>query len=160
MTPLQPLTPVTPTINISLIMPPTTSPPASTAPTTYTTTAITPLATTIPIADTNALPHGPNLATLCNNVTSETVSYEAISGDTLTGVARGQTGTRNRSWDAGTVVSPGICSACGCPPSGVLNIPLTPVQSKPDVPIVGGHVQAYYVNLPGSPVVGLAVPGD
>ncbi|MNB67238.1 hypothetical protein D3C81_309250 [compost metagenome] len=67
--------------------------------------AITDTDTTIPLVSVAALPSGPNIATIGSDEMAEVVVYTAISGNALTGVTRGFSGTTAKSWGAGVKVA-------------------------------------------------------
>jgi hypothetical protein len=79
------------------------------SPPTKLSSSITALQTTIEVDDITCLPSAPNIATIGNEVTAETISYTGISGNILTGVTRGidVTGTYGiaRAWNKGIVVA-------------------------------------------------------
>ena len=60
--------------------------------------------TTIPLLDTSVLPDPPNICTIGTGEDAETVLYEGIDGDDLTGVTRGFQG-QARGWSAGIKVA-------------------------------------------------------
>jgi hypothetical protein len=60
--------------------------------------------TTIEVTDASNLPDGPNLATIGSDETAETIRYDEIIGNELTGVERGFQGA-SKAWGAGSKVA-------------------------------------------------------
>jgi len=77
------------------------------SPVTWTDASITATQTTIPVANISVFPSAPNTATIVDafRMVSETVRYNGISGNTLTGCTRGFGGTTARSWEVGRLIA-------------------------------------------------------
>ena len=60
--------------------------------------------TVIKVADVNAFPDAPNLATIGTDEDAETILYSAKSGDSLSGCTRGVEGTA-KSWSSGAIIA-------------------------------------------------------
>jgi hypothetical protein len=80
-------------------------PAQSNSPQTELSAGISSTETTLPVADTSKLPAAPNLVTIGNDETAETVLYTGISGNTLTGVTRGFDTSTPKAWAAGAKVA-------------------------------------------------------
>lgn len=80
-------------------------PPMPNSPQTELSAAITDTATTISVTNAAVLPAGPNMATIGSDETAETILYSAVSGNSLTGVTRGFSGTTAKTWSAGAKVA-------------------------------------------------------
>ncbi|QNK54571.1 hypothetical protein [Paenibacillus sp. PAMC21692] len=74
------------------------------SPVTELSAAIDAAATTITVLNGNALPDAPNIATIGQGDTAETVQYSGKTGNTLSEVVRGFEGTA-RSWTSGTKIA-------------------------------------------------------
>ncbi|OZQ72141.1 hypothetical protein, partial [Paenibacillus sp. VTT E-133291] len=74
------------------------------SPATELTAAITDVATTVSVLDASKLPDAPNIATIGVDESAETVRYEGKSGNDLTGVTRGFSGTAAKAWATGVGV--------------------------------------------------------
>ncbi len=59
---------------------------------------------TVPVVDASKVPAAPNLATIGNDETAETILYTAKSGNTLTGVTRGFQGGA-KAWGTGSKIA-------------------------------------------------------
>lgn len=66
---------------------------------------ITADATSMTVADGNALPAAPNIAVIGDESNAEVVIYNAKSGNTLSGLIRGLGGTTASAWTTGTSVA-------------------------------------------------------
>lgn len=66
---------------------------------------ITADATSMTVADGNALPAAPNIAVIGDESNAEVVIYNAKSGNTLSGLIRGSGGTTASAWTTGTPVA-------------------------------------------------------
>lgn len=66
---------------------------------------ITADATSMTVADGNALPAAPNIAVIGDESNAEVVIYNAKSGNTLSGLVRGSGGTTASAWTTGTEVA-------------------------------------------------------
>lgn len=66
---------------------------------------ITADATSMTVADGNALPAAPNIAVIGDESNAEVVIYNAKSGNTLSGLIRGSGGTTASTWTTGTPVA-------------------------------------------------------
>lgn len=66
---------------------------------------ITADATSMTVADGNALPAAPNIAVIGDESNAEVVIYNAKSGNTLSGLIRGSGGTTASAWTTGTSVA-------------------------------------------------------
>ncbi|WP_419885177.1 hypothetical protein [Paenibacillus sp. B-A-8] len=75
------------------------------SPVTELTAAITDVATTVSVLDASKLPDAPNIATIGVDETAETIKYTGKSGNTLTGVTRGFSGTAAKAWAIGVGVA-------------------------------------------------------
>ncbi|MEK5181728.1 right-handed parallel beta-helix repeat-containing protein [Paenibacillus odorifer] len=75
------------------------------SPATELTAAITDVATTVSVLDASKLPDAPNIATIGVDESAETVRYEGKSGNDLTGVTRGFSGTGAKAWTTGVGVA-------------------------------------------------------
>lgn len=80
-------------------------PAVANSPATELSAAITDIQTTITLLDASKLPDAPNIATIGVDETAETVRYEGKSGNTLTGVTRGFSGTVAKAWGIGVGVA-------------------------------------------------------
>lgn len=67
--------------------------------------ALTISATTVSVLDASKLPDAPNIATIGVDESAETVRYEGKSGNDLTGVTRGFSGTVAKAWGVGSGVA-------------------------------------------------------
>ncbi|NOU63183.1 hypothetical protein GC096_03870 [Paenibacillus sp. LMG 31461] len=79
-------------------------PALANSPQTELSAAITDVETTLSVVNAGLLPAAPNLATIGNDETAETILYTGISGNDLTGVTRGFQSTA-KSWSIGAQVS-------------------------------------------------------
>ena len=77
------------------------------SPVTWTDASITATQTAIPVADISVFPAAPNTATIVDafRMVSETVQYNGIIGNTLTGCTRGFGGTTAQRWEAGRLIA-------------------------------------------------------
>jgi hypothetical protein len=75
------------------------------SPATELTAAITDVQTTVSVLDAAKLPDAPNIATIGVDESAETVRYEGKSGNDLTGVTRGFSGTMAKAWGVGVGVA-------------------------------------------------------
>ncbi|OMC94376.1 NosD domain-containing protein [Paenibacillus odorifer] len=75
------------------------------SPATELTAAITDVATTVSVLDASKLPDAPNIATIGVDESAETVRYAGKSGNDLTGVTRGFSGTVAKAWATGVGVA-------------------------------------------------------
>lgn len=75
------------------------------SPKTELTADITADATSMTVADGNALPAAPNIAVIGDESNAEVVIYNAKSGNTLSGLIRGSGGTTASTWTTGTPVA-------------------------------------------------------
>lgn len=75
------------------------------SPQTTLTADITAAATSMTVADASVLPSAPNLCTIGEDENAEVVLYNAISGNVVSGLIRGQSGTVASVWEAGTVIA-------------------------------------------------------
>ncbi|OMD32087.1 GDSL-type esterase/lipase family protein [Paenibacillus odorifer] len=75
------------------------------SPATELTAAITDVATTVSVLDASKLPDAPNIATIGVDESAETIKYTGKSGNTLTGVTRGFSGTVAKAWATGVGVA-------------------------------------------------------
>ncbi|MFT9848523.1 hypothetical protein [Aneurinibacillus sp. REN35] len=75
-------------------------PAMSNSPLTSLAAAITAIQTTIDVVDGSKLPAAPNLATIGNGESAETILYTSKSGNALSGVTRGLQGT-SQAWSSG-----------------------------------------------------------
>lgn len=80
-------------------------PAIANSPATELSAAITDIQTTITLLDASKLPDAPNIATIGVDETAETVRYEGKSGNDLTGVTRGFSGTAAKAWAVGVGVA-------------------------------------------------------
>ncbi|MEK5414403.1 hypothetical protein [Paenibacillus sp. FSL L8-0708] len=80
-------------------------PAAPNSPATELSAAITDIQTTITLLDASKLPDAPNIATIGVDESAETVRYEGKSGNDLTGVTRGFSGTVAKAWAVGVGVA-------------------------------------------------------
>lgn len=80
-------------------------PAAANSPATELTAAITDVQTTVSVLDASKLPDAPNIATIGVDESAETVRYEGKSGNDLTGVTRGFSGTTAKAWATGVGVA-------------------------------------------------------
>ncbi|ETT41436.1 putative tail fiber protein [Paenibacillus sp. FSL R7-269] len=80
-------------------------PAAANSPATELTAAITDVQTTVSVLDASKLPDAPNIATIGVDESAETVRYEGKSGNDLTGVTRGFSGTVAKAWAIGSGVA-------------------------------------------------------
>lgn len=79
-------------------------PAMANSPKTELSAAITATDTTIKVVDATKLPAGPNIMTILSGDTSETISYAAVSSNSLTGCVRGLNGTA-KAWSTGMKVA-------------------------------------------------------
>ncbi|WP_339191979.1 hypothetical protein NST68_21160 [Paenibacillus sp. FSL E2-0230] len=75
------------------------------SPATELTAALTDVATTVSVLDASKLPDAPNIATIGVDESAETIKYTGKSGNTLTGVTRGFSGTAAKAWGVGVGVA-------------------------------------------------------
>lgn len=61
--------------------------------------------TSMTVADATVLPTAPNLCTIGDDETAEVVSYTTITGNVVSGLIRGSSGTTASPWTSGTVVA-------------------------------------------------------
>lgn len=61
--------------------------------------------TSMTLADASVLPQAPNLCTIGDNESAEVVKYGSISGNVVSGLIRGQSGTVASVWGSGTIVA-------------------------------------------------------
>lgn len=61
--------------------------------------------TTITLVDATVLPPAPNICTLGDNENAEVISYTTITGNVLSGIVRGISGTTASVWPVGTIVA-------------------------------------------------------
>jgi hypothetical protein len=80
-------------------------PAVANSPATELTAAITDVQTTVSVLDASKLPDAPNIATIGVDESAETVRYEGKSGNDLTGVTRGFSGTVAKAWGIGVGVA-------------------------------------------------------
>ncbi|WP_449600293.1 SGNH/GDSL hydrolase family protein [Paenibacillus sp. Marseille-Q9583] len=80
-------------------------PAVANSPATELSAAITDIQTTITLLDASKLPDAPNIATIGVDETAETVRYKGKSGNDLTGVTRGFSGTVAKAWAVGVGVA-------------------------------------------------------
>lgn len=80
-------------------------PAVANSPATELSAAITDIQTTITLLDASKLPDAPNIATIGVDESAETVRYEGKSGNELTGVTRGFSGTAAKAWGVGVGVA-------------------------------------------------------
>ncbi|WP_143763783.1 hypothetical protein [Paenibacillus odorifer] len=80
-------------------------PATANSPATELSAAITDIQTTITLLDASKLPDAPNIATIGVDESAETVRYEGKSGNELTGVTRGFSGTAAKAWGVGVGVA-------------------------------------------------------
>lgn len=80
-------------------------PAVANSPATELSAAITDIQTTITLLDASKLPDAPNIATIGVDESAETVRYEGKSGNDLTGVTRGFSGTTAKAWATGVGVA-------------------------------------------------------
>ena len=66
---------------------------------------ITAAATSMTLADASVLPAAPNLCTIGSDESAEVVLYNTITGNVVSGLIRGQSGTTASVWESGTVVA-------------------------------------------------------
>lgn len=66
---------------------------------------ITAADTSMTVLDATVLPAAPNLCTLGDDEDAEVVSYTTITGNVVSGLVRGQSGTTASVWTAGTPVA-------------------------------------------------------
>ena len=66
---------------------------------------ITASATSMIVADASVLPTAPNLCTIGEDENAEVVLYNATSGNVVSGLIRGQSGTTASIWAAGTTIA-------------------------------------------------------
>ena len=66
---------------------------------------ITAADTSMTVADATVLPTAPNLCTIGDDENAEVVSYTTITGNVVSGLIRGASGTTASVWTAGTVVA-------------------------------------------------------
>lgn len=66
---------------------------------------ITAADTSMTVLDATVLPTAPNLCTLGSDEDAEVVSYTTITGNVVSGLVRGQSGTTASVWTAGTPVA-------------------------------------------------------
>ena len=66
---------------------------------------ITAADTSMTVLDATVLPAAPNLCTLGDDENAEVVSYTTITGNVVSGLVRGQSGTVASVWPAGTAVA-------------------------------------------------------
>ena len=66
---------------------------------------ITAAATSMTVSDATVLPTAPNLCTIGDDENAEVVSYTTISGNVVSGLIRGASGTTASPWTAGTVIA-------------------------------------------------------
>ncbi|ETT64954.1 hypothetical protein BSK66_08040 [Paenibacillus odorifer] len=80
-------------------------PAVANSPATELSAAITDIQTTITLLDASKLPDAPNIATIGVDESAETVRYAGKSGNDLTGVTRGFSGTLAKAWGIGVGVA-------------------------------------------------------
>lgn len=61
--------------------------------------------TTIVLADASVLPPAPNLATIGTDQNAEVIYYGSLSGNTISDILRGQSGTTASAWGSGAPVA-------------------------------------------------------
>ena len=61
--------------------------------------------TSMTVADATVLPTAPNLCTIGDDENAEVVSYTTITGNVVSGLIRGASGTTASPWTSGTVVA-------------------------------------------------------
>ena len=76
-------------------------PAVANSPATELTAALTDIATTVSLLDASKLPDAPNIATIGVDESAETIKYTGKSGNDLTGVTRGFSGTTAKAWLTG-----------------------------------------------------------
>ncbi|OMF21893.1 SGNH/GDSL hydrolase family protein [Paenibacillus sp. FSL H8-0259] len=80
-------------------------PAVANSPATELTAALTDIATTVSVLDASKLPDAPNIATIGVDESAETIKYTGKSGNDLTGVTRGFSGTTAKAWATGVGVA-------------------------------------------------------
>ena len=80
-------------------------PAKSNSPETELASAITAADTSMTLKDASVLPPAPNVCTIGSDEGSEVVKYTSISGNVISGLIRGFSGTTASAWDADTPVS-------------------------------------------------------